>query len=208
MESTCPRRLIVDEKTGDPQPPQFRAFALPRISIADLSTCARLRRATVPEGGSNSTATAFARARARTYVHTHIYAHRVRIYTRDCIYAESYLPRLKRIGGGESRGMSTSGIASARAVIPSCYAALHHTSQSGHHLLPVAALRKRCVAAVAAVCRCIVSIFTQGRRAGGLLSFPRFSHAVRAPLSPFPFIVLGKDDLTHSHPRRLSTSGY
>lgn len=42
----------------------------------------------------------------------------------------------------------------------------------------------------AAVCRCIVSIFTQGRRAGGLLSFPRFSYRRPPPVAP------AKGDLT------------
>jgi len=68
---------------------------------------------------SNGAATALASGRAHAHVRTYVYVHTFRIhaYKRDCIYAESYLPRLKS-HRGESRGRSALGIASARVVIP------------------------------------------------------------------------------------------
>lgn len=107
------------------------------------------------------------------HVHAHTYIHPIYAYVRDCIYAESYLPRLKS-HREESRGRSALGIASTRAVIlPRC---------ASLPFLPFRALPPPqwwCIAA--AVCRCIVSIFTRGRRAGGLLSFPRFFPTSRTP---------------------------
>jgi len=132
----------------------------------------------------------------RTYVHTrahiiYIYIYIYILHTRDCIYAESYLPRLKS-HRGESRGRSALGIASARAVIPPRCASLPFA------LPPLPSRFVFCLHrprgspqwCIAAVCRCIVSIFTQGRRASGLLSFPRFSLRRAPPVAP------AKGDLT------------
>lgn len=118
----------------------------------------------------------FKQCRDSTREHERVHTYAIHIHmhmcARDCVYAESYLPRLKS-HRGESRGRSALGIASARAIastplrfpppIPSRFSSISPRLSA-----------TRCIA----VCRCIVSIFTQGRRAGGLL-FPRFS---RAPL--------------------------
>lgn len=111
MESTWPE---AHRRDGDPQPPQFRAFALPGISIATLRDGMGGKRAGGGKG-SNSAATALASMNAYIYTQMEIQAHRVYAHARDCVYAESYLPRLKS-HRGESRGRSALGIASARAI--------------------------------------------------------------------------------------------
>lgn len=114
MESTWPEAHRRDD---DPQQPQFRAFALPRIFIARWTP--RKER----EGNDGRRVQTVPRQHSRavglthTYAHTCMYIHPVHAYKRDCIYAESYLPRLKS-HRGESRGRSALGIASARVVIP------------------------------------------------------------------------------------------
>lgn len=169
MESTWPE---AHRRDGDPQPPQFRAFALPRISIAIQPRGGAERRPSERERvherrRDNTSATRALRAcvRAHEYVHT-------RARTRDCIYAESHLPRLKS-HRGESRGSGALGIAFARAVIPPrCALSLTHPHARPTcppSSCPCAAVPRplpRFSVAVhrAAVCRCIVSIFTQGRR--------------------------------------------
>lgn len=179
MESSWPE---AHRRDGDPQPPQFRAFALPGISIATLRNRDRKEEESAGGGGGGDERwKGFKQCRDSTREHerAHTYAIHMHMHVcaRDCVYAESYLPRLKS-HRGESRGRSALGIASARAIastplrfpppIPSRFPSPPPRPSSPR------LSATRCIA----VCRCIVSIFTQGRRAGGLL-FPRFS---RAPL--------------------------
>lgn len=92
MESTWPEAHRRDG--GDPQPPQFRAFAPPRISIAD-STRSRAK----GERGSGGSREKTERVQTVPRQHSRNTHTRARA-TRDCIYAESYLPRLKSHRGG------------------------------------------------------------------------------------------------------------
>lgn len=78
-------------------------------------------------------------AHARTHTRTYMYVrHPVYAYARDCIYAESYLPRLKS-HRGESRGRSALGIASARVVIPPRCASLPFMPSSPPFSYPTSA---------------------------------------------------------------------
>lgn len=172
MESTWPG---AHRRDGDPQPPQFRAFAPPRISIAipplERARSGEQRGWLMQMGGSNGAATARTPAwTLRTCVHTNMCICARVIHTRDCIYAESYLPRLKSHRGREE-------IPWQRCLGNSLRSRSHSTPLRSLPLslsfCPSLVPLLRLSAAVhrAAVCRCIVSIFTQGRRAGGGAAF-------------------------------------
>lgn len=175
MESTWPE---AHRRDGDPQPPQFR-------STRDFYCVSPRRggREMRPGEGGGEKRKGFKQCRDSTREHeTRIRVHmdgntcasRVYAHARDCVYAESYLPRLKSHREGipwqECLGNS---LGARNSFHPATLLPQFHPASLPPP--PRGTLRKRCIA----VCRCIVSIFTQGRRAGGLL-FPRFSS--RLPL--------------------------